>query len=99
MKEFLIQREDKDFCVFHTSKFEDVLHPNSIESEKSSGCGDYRIKAANSEISFSFEMVGIQISFENADADNNKAEIIVGEICQNVEKEIETPCDWIQISD
>ena len=99
MKEFLIQREDKDFCVFHVDKFREVLQPNSIESEKVDGWGDYRIRVDNSEISFSFEMVGIQISFETGEISNEKAEGIMSEICQKVEKEIKESCNWIQISD
>ncbi len=99
MKEFLIQREDKDFCIFHVNKFGEVLHPNSIKSEKIEGWGDYRIKVDSSEISFSFEEFGIQISFEIDEMNNEKAEIIISEICQNVEKEIKESCFWIQISD
>jgi len=98
MKEFLIRRKDEDFCVLHVNRFEEVLHPNSVESEKIQGWGDYRIKVDDSEISFSFEMVGIQISFESDEIGNEKAESITKEICQNVEKEIKEPCAWIQIS-
>ncbi len=98
MKEYLIRRKDEDFCLIHVSKFSDVLHPNSFESEKISGWGDYRIKVEDCEISFSFEEVGIQISFEICEKDNEKTETIISEICQNVEDEIKKSCCWIQIS-
>ena len=98
VKEYLIRRRDKDFCLVQVGKFSNVLHPNSFESEKANGWGDYRIKIRDCEISFSFEEVGIQVSFEICEIDDEKAETIIDEICRNVEKEIKNPCDWIQIS-
>ena len=62
MKEYLIRRKDKDFCLFHVSKYSHVLHPSSVESKKIEGWGEYRIKIGECEISFSFEEPGIQIS-------------------------------------
>jgi hypothetical protein len=99
LKEYLLRRRDKDFCLIDVSKFSDVLHPNSFESEKISGWGDYRIKIGDCEIAFSFEEAGIQVFFEICGIDDKKAEMIIDEICRNVEKEIKNPCYWIQISD
>ncbi len=98
MKEFLIRCDDEDFII-HADKFGEVFHPNSVKSEKIEGWGNYRIKIDDSEVSFSFEMVGIQISFETGEISSEKAETIINEICQNVEKEIKDTCSWMQIAD
>lgn len=99
MKEFLIRRKDKDFLLFSTDKFNEVLRPNTIKSEKIEGWGNHRILANGCEISFSFEEVGIQIGFENCEISDENAETIVNEICLNIENEIKSPCYSIQISD
>jgi hypothetical protein len=99
MKGFLIRRKDGDFCIFHISKAEDVLKPNTIESTKIEGWGDFRISVNNCEISFSFEEVGIQIGFENCEISDEYAKKIVDEICLNVEKKVGSPCYSIQISE
>ena len=99
MKEFLIRCDDENFCVIHVNKLGEVSHPNSVESEQVEGWGDYRIKIGDSEISFSFEMVGIQISFETGKLSPEKAETIVSEISRNVERELKKSCSWVQISD
>ena len=85
--------------MIHVSKFSKILHPNSFESEKIDGWGDYRIKVYDREIAFSFQEVGIQISFEVCEIDDQRAETIIDEVCRNVENEIQSPCYWIQISD
>ena len=99
MKEFLIRRKDGDFCLIHTSKFSNVLCPTSFASEKNDGWGDYRIKAGDCEIAFSFEEVRIQISFEMCEIRVENAEQMVNEISRSIEKELQTSCYWTQISD
>ncbi|CAN5590293.1 hypothetical protein BH20ACI4_BH20ACI4_31290 [soil metagenome] len=99
MKEYLIRRKDNDFCEVKLNRFDDVLRPNSFESTKIEGWGHHRIQVDNCAIAFSFEEVGIQISFENCEISDKKAQKIVDEICLNVEKEINSSCYSIQISD
>lgn len=97
MKEFLIRRKDGDFCLFNISKFSEVLHPVTYESKKIDGWGDYRISVEGCEVSFSFEAVGIQIGFENCDINDLTAEKNIKEICDKVEREVNSSCYWIEL--
>jgi hypothetical protein len=99
MKEFLIRRADDDFCLIHINRFDEVSRPESVKSVKIDGWGDYRLKIENCEVAFSFEMAGIQISFENCEITNENAQNIVDEICYKVETEIASPCNSVQISE
>lgn len=98
MKEYLIKREDTEFCIVSANRYSDVLHPYSLHAEKTDGWGDYGLCMENCQISFSMEPVGIHIVFEKGTISNERADKIIEEICRQVEYEIKSDCYWIQIA-
>ena len=68
----------------HRARFAEVLRPNSFTSTEVQGWGDHRISVGDTEISFSFEDTGIQVSFEKGSISAETAIQIVKEIVQNI---------------
>ena len=82
--EFLVKRTDGEWFSLHRDRFPEVLRPRSIESIPIQGWGDYRIKLSNGEIAFSFEEVGLVVTFERYTGTQKQAIQIVEEIVQNI---------------
>jgi hypothetical protein len=85
--EFLIKPTEVERFDLHRTRFADVLRPNSFTSTEVQGLGDHRISVGDTEISFSFEVAGIQVSFEKGSIPTETARQIVREIAQNIEVE------------
>ena len=84
MLEYLIKPLDSDFFALSPNEWGKVLRPTSFPSKIIDGWGNLRLAIEDCEVSFSDEMVGIQISFENCDIPDEKANLIVQEICQQL---------------
>ena len=69
----------------HPSDWPNAFHPKSLPFEVIEGWGNLRLKIEGSEISFSDEVAGIQIAFEDTDLDADRAEFIVEEIRRQAE--------------
>ena len=86
MMEFIIARTDGQYWDLNYNQFPDVLHPNSVPWIRITGRGDDRIEVEGSEVSFSDEPPGIQVSFETGNIEPEYALKLVLEILENVEK-------------
>jgi hypothetical protein len=64
--EFLIKRVDGGWLTLHQNQFDAVLRPSAGLWQSTENRGDYGIRAADCEISFSFEEPGIQAVFESS---------------------------------
>ena len=82
MLEYLIQPVESEFFQFSPNEWSDVLRPTSFQSKVIDGWGNLRLEIEGCEVSFSDEMVGIQICFKNCDIPKEMADLIVQEICQ-----------------
>jgi len=85
MIEFLIRRTDGEWFDLHASRFGEALRPSSVSSERVDGWGDWRIRCADVEISFSYEDPGIQMCIEG-ELPKSLAEQIADEVRQNIER-------------
>ncbi|MCL4266280.1 MAG: hypothetical protein KJ069_23945 [Anaerolineae bacterium] len=83
--EYLIRPIDDDWFNLAKSNFGRTLRPDSFEFSVIEGWGDHRIRINDVEVAFSYEDLGIQISFEGI-ANVVFADKVVGEILSNIEK-------------
>lgn len=86
MLEFLIKRIDGDYFSIHPNDFPNVLRPASMPSKKIDGWGSNRILIKGEEISFSDEMVGLQVCFETGTLEQSEAEQIMSDILMSIER-------------
>jgi|SRR5215208_6152231 len=84
--EFLIKRTDGEWFDLRKDRFNEILRPTSMLSKTIQGWGDHRIEVLGCAVAFSYEDVGIQVSFEGKDIPETRAEEIVEEICRNIEE-------------
>ncbi len=98
MLEFVIRRTDSPWFDLSYDAFPAVLRPNSIPSRPVAGWGDHRIEVEECEISFSDEIVGIQVSFECDTFNESLAWQIIREVCQNVVEAMGQPAEVVSIS-
>jgi hypothetical protein len=84
MIEFLIQPVNDDWLNLYKDQFAQVFLPRSFPSQPIEGWGDYRIRVKGTEIAFSYEDPGIQVSFEGGEITEVQAKQIIDEICINI---------------
>jgi len=85
MVEFLIRRDDGEWFEFPFDRYPEVLRPLTIASRQVEGWGSHRIEVEGSEISFSDEDPGFQVSFETGSLGVERAREIVDDICRSIE--------------
>src|SRR5688572_2788409 len=85
MIEYLIRRTDGEWFDLHATRFDEALRPSSFPSERVEGRGAWRIRCEGTDISFSYEDPGIQVSIEGH-LPPDVADRIAEEIRQNVER-------------
>lgn len=82
--EFLIKTVDGQWFNLKPGDFAKACHPNSVAYEVSDGWGDHCIAVAGTEISFSYEDPGVQVSFDDDTMGEVQAMQIVTEIAGNL---------------
>lgn len=92
-----IDGEDHGDWPIHKDRYPDILRPNSMPSESVEGWGAHRIAVAGGEVSFSWEPVGFQVSFEG-DLDQETAAKIVKEVTDNLAAAVDGRAEFIQIA-
>ncbi len=95
MIEFLIKRRDGEFFDF--PQVTGPLHPITISYRQSEDWGDERIEVDGCEVSFSYEAVGVQVSFEG-DITQARSMAIVEEIRQYIELVCGQSAETLQIA-
>ena len=85
MIEYLIRRTDGEWFDLPATRFGEALWPSSFASERVQGWGNWRIRCEGTEISFSDEDPGIQVSIEK-ELPREVADQIAKEICLNIER-------------
>jgi hypothetical protein len=95
--EFLIRTLDgPDWPAVHRDRLSHVLTPGGWDCVSVSGWGDYRLRCGDTEISFSAEPVGWQVSFEGPMPEDVATQLVVV-VASQIEQEINQSIDWIQI--
>ena len=84
--EFLIKCTDGEWFDLHKNQLADTLRPTSGQIKIIAGRGDHCIEIEGTEIFFSIEDVGIQVTFENIGITPENAQQIVQSILQNIEE-------------
>jgi hypothetical protein len=84
MREFMLKINDGDGLNEPFSRLPEILRPASIPCEPAEGWGTHRIRVEGAEVSFSDEIFGFQVVFESDSLPEGRAELIMGDICQNV---------------
>ena len=96
--EFLIRPTQSMFFEdISFSDFPQLMRPNSFLFEVLDNSGDYRIKVQECEITFSDEMVGVQINFEGDYLTLETMRKIVAEIADNLRVESAQQVEVIEI--
>ena len=98
MIEFLIRtRDGHDWPAVHRDRLSHVFTPEGWDCVGVSGWGDYRLRCGDTEISFSGEPVGWQVSFDGPML-QDVATRLVAAVASRIARETNQPIDWIQIS-
>ncbi|WDZ84578.1 hypothetical protein [Micromonospora cathayae] len=74
-----------------------VLTPDGWDCVVTAGWGDHRVRCDETEVAFSGEPVGWQLSFEGP-MTQETAERFVASVAYQVEQEVGEPVEWIQIA-
>lgn len=82
MLQYLIRPVEIEFFQSSPNERGTVLRPVSFQSKIIDGWGNLPLEIEGCEVSFSDEMAGIQICFENCDIPEEKADLIGQEICR-----------------
>ena len=86
MRDYLIRRTDDEWFSFSFDQYPEILRPIRIPSKHIEGWGSNRIEIEGEEISFSDEDPGFQVCFETGVLSEERADQIMSEISENIEK-------------
>ena len=102
MPSFVIRRSDvkddefPDFNLLNSRQYAEVLRPASYLSQPIEGWGNHRIAVESCEVSFSEEMVGLQVDFEGG-IEEQVARRILEEIAASITCATGQPAEVEQI--
>lgn len=88
--------EFADFPMLSSSRYPEILRPNSFPSQPIEGWGNHRIEVLGCEISFCEEPVGLQVDFEVGMMTEVVAQQIVAEIAVNITRETGHAAEVVQ---
>lgn len=98
MLEFLIRTaETHEWPAFHSDQLAAVFAAPGSGCVPIEGWGDFRVRWQDSEISFSGEEVGWQVTIEGSPGQEDAATLIDA-MTRRVESATGEPCEWIQIA-
>lgn len=96
--EFLIRTGDgHDWPAIHRDRIPHVLTPAGWDCTQIPGWGDYRLRCGDTEIAFSGEPVGWEVTFEGPMPEQLATRLIIT-VAAQVEQETDQPIEWIQNS-
>lgn len=94
MNEYLIRTADThEWPAVHS----EVLSPTGFDCAPVDGWGDVRLRCGVTEVAFSGEEVGWQISFDGPMADDD-TDRFVTTVTSQVEQAVGQPCEWLRIT-
>jgi hypothetical protein len=85
VREYLIRQLDDEEFFLPCQSWKDVLRPSSVSSNVVQEPGSFYLEVEGCRVTFSPELPGLQISFEDCDISAEVAERIVQEILVSVE--------------
>ncbi|MCW3820869.1 hypothetical protein ONA91_41255 [Micromonospora sp. DR5-3] len=96
--EFLIRtRGGHEWPAIHRGRMPHVLTPAGWDCVGVSGCGcDYRLRCGDTEVSFSGEPVGWEVSFEGPMPKDVATRLVIA-VAAQIEQETNQSIEWIQI--
>jgi len=95
--EFLIRtRATHEWPVVRGDRLAAVLTPDGWHCTVAEGWGDHRLRCDMTEIAFSGEPVGWQVSFEGPMTPDD-AERFISAVARQVEQEVGEAVEWVQI--
>lgn len=98
MLESLIRTADThEWPAFHRDNLAEVFAAPGSGCVPVEGWGDFPVRWGDTEISFSGEEVGWQVTVEGS-PDQEDAAALVEAMTRRVERVAGEPCEWIQIS-
>ncbi|MFI7279090.1 hypothetical protein ACIBOV_02335 [Micromonospora chersina] len=98
MIEFLIRtRDDHDWPAIHRDRMPHVLTPGGWDCVDVPGWGDYRLRSGDTEISFSGEPVGWEVSFDGPMPEDVATRLVIA-VASQIEQETNQSIEWIQTS-
>jgi hypothetical protein len=96
--EFLIRtRDDHEWPVVAADRVAVVLTPRGWDCAVCPGLGDFGLRCGGSEIAFSAEMAGWQVSVDGS-MSPEMALRFIQEVAGQVEREVGVPVEWIQLT-
>ncbi len=99
---FIIRRrnaggdEFPDFPMLGSARYAEVLRPVSFPSQPIKGWRNHRIEVLRCEISFSEEMVGLQVDFHDEKFSEPIAQQIMKEIAESITRNTGHPAEVVQ---
>ncbi len=97
MIEFLIRtRGDGGWPAIHRDRMPQVLTPAGWDCAGVPGWGDYRLRCGDTEISFSGEPIGWEVSVEGPMPADVATKLVVA-VAAQIEREVNQAVEWIQV--
>lgn len=98
MHEYLIRTvAAHQLPAFQRGHLAEVLLPAGFSCEQVDGRGDFRMRCAATEVTFSAEEPGWQVTVDGPMAESDR-EHLVTTITQQIGQAAEEPCEWLQIT-
>ena len=98
MSEYLIRTASThQLPALHRGRLADVLVPPGFSCEQASGWGDFRMRCDATQVAFSAEEPGWQVTFEGPMPETDR-ERLISAITQQIGQAIGQPCEWLQIT-
>lgn len=98
MKEYLVRTADThEWPAVHRDQAQRVLSPDGFDCAWVDRPGDVRLRCRATEVAFSGEDAGWQVSFEGDMADED-TDRFVAAVTRQVERAVGEPCEWLRIT-
>ncbi|HEV8276499.1 MAG TPA: hypothetical protein VGQ26_12500 [Streptosporangiaceae bacterium] len=98
MPEYLIRTASThELPALHRSRLADVLLPTGSGCEQAEGWGDFRMRCDTTEVAFSAEDPGWQVTFEGPMPEAGCERLVIT-LTQQIEQAAGEPCEWLRIT-
>jgi hypothetical protein len=96
--EYLIRPSSHDgWLTIPSVSLTEVLTPRGYDTRLGEGWGDVHLQAAGYEISFAFEDIGWQVTFDG-DITGVETDELVAQVARQIQNSTGTATEWIRIT-
>jgi hypothetical protein len=96
--EYLIRTTSThEIPALHRSRLTEVLLPAGFNCEQAEGWGDFRMRCGSTQVAFSGEDPGWQVTFEGPMPETDCERLVIT-LTQQIEQAAGEACEWLQIA-